>query len=77
MAILNRTSIPFLRRNGVMETPRSPRPRFDARFALVNQLPLTDEQLDPHQMLDANGEPATDRGPTDVWPPPQEVRSIP
>ena len=70
----SRSAVPFLRRNGLLQTLVVPRPRLDTGQLKAHTTPLTARQLDPALMLDANGDPPTDRGKTDPWPPPQEIQ---
>lgn len=70
---VSRSPLEFLRRNGLMPTPRSSLPRLDTARLRVHTIPLKPDQIDPGLVLDASGDPPPDRGITDVWPPPQEV----
>lgn len=69
----SRSALEFMRRNGLIETPRAPRPRLNFRDLIINTMGLKREQVDPDLMLDADGDPPPDRGVTDRWPPEFEV----
>ncbi len=73
--IVSRSSVTFLRRRGILPTPRYTQPpRLDTRHLRAHDEPLTRNQLDPALLLDADGSPPPDRGLADLWPPPQEVQ---
>ena len=74
MPIVSRDPTEFMRRHGMRYTPRVPMPMLDIEALKVNDIPLHRDQLDPNLMRVAEGDPPPDRGRTDVWPPPQEVR---
>jgi hypothetical protein len=71
--VTSRSAAEFMRRHGMIETPRPARPRVAAGQLRLNDIPLSARQVDAHQMLDAAGDPPPDRGVTDQWPPAQEV----
>ena len=73
MATVSRSAVEFMRRAGILPTPRVANPRLDMSRLKTDQIPLDRDQLDPSLMLDAAGSPPPDRGLTDPWPPPQEV----
>ena len=75
MATVSRDPTEFMRRHGIRHTPRVPMPRLDIGALKVHDIPLHRDQLNPNLMLDAEGDPPPDRGRTDLWPPPQEVRT--
>lgn len=70
---VSRSAKEFMRRHGMVNTPRAPSPIFDADAMLVHTIPLNRQQLEANLMVDVLGAPPPDRGVTDVWPPPQEV----
>lgn len=67
------SALEFMRRNGIVPTPRGRQPRLDTRRIVAANVPLERSVLDPGVLLEANGDPPPDRGIADLWPPPQEV----
>jgi hypothetical protein len=70
----SRSAIAFLRRSGAKYTPRVPAPRLAIPNLHLHDIPLTARQLDPNLMIDADGDPPSDRGRIDNFPPPQQVQ---
>jgi hypothetical protein len=73
MPTVSRSATEFLRRHGVIPTPKTPRPLLDLTQMKVRSIPLQQDQLDPSLMTDAAGSPPPDRGPLGPWPPPREI----
>jgi hypothetical protein len=73
----SRSAVAFMRRNGLAPTPPVPGPRLATGQLKTRTLPLDARRLTPALMLDTNGAPPTDRGRTDIWPPPQEIKDGP
>ena len=70
----SRSALEFLRRHGIVPTPRLVSPSFSPGNLKINAIPLLRDQLDPGLLYaDGLGTPAPDRGPTDQWPPLQKV----
>lgn len=73
MATVSRSAVEFMRRCGIVPTPRVANPRLDMSMLKTDRIPLDRDQLDPSLMLDAAGSPPPDRGLAAPWPPTQEV----
>ena len=75
--VVSRSALEFLRRSGVLPTPRVPSPRADYSALLIHSTPRDRTAQNPAVLLDdGQGVPPGDRGPLDVWPPPQEVSDV-
>ena len=72
---VSRSAQEFLRRSGLAPTDRVPSSRTDNSALRIFDFPRKHRLAQKAQLLvaDSQGVPVGDRGPLDVWPPPQEV----
>lgn len=74
MSTVSRSAIAFLRRNGVLPTPRVPSPRADYSALKIHSIPIARTSQNASLLVDdARGVPPGDRSQVDVWVPSQEV----
>lgn len=66
---VSRNPVEFLRRQGMVQEPARPRPRFDVQAARVHTMPITTPPGPSQAVLESlEGNPPPDRGVSRPWP---------